>query len=274
MNWACHFRKLFSRLVGTAVLVVFGICGAPAQVPPQVGKDVPSKDFSILSIPPGAVVYKTLAELPESARASVLRAGTAGVTTQKTSEGMLFRIHNVDETVTTMIERKRERVIRLTIGPPNAGLPNYLSRSSFGTFKNDAMRVEKSASNGATLNAVYVFSSSNGLYLLQEWNYVADGGSVMRVVDFFNAKVNDIPAVFSVFRAPSGVEVRELNWVTDSSAFNLYYKGSGTNEQAYLQMLGLARSLGGRAPPVVEPIRAYPEPPIPFGAFVPNAPPP
>lgn len=80
--------------------------------------------------------------------------------------------------------------------------------------------------NGPTLNGpwtsvVRVFTCSNQIVMLSEWDYVADGGGITIVKEAMNTTVGKFPAQLSRKRSPSGKVMTELAWATDNKYFTL-----------------------------------------------------
>ena len=57
--------------------------------------------------------------------------------------------------------------------------------------------------------------------MLQEWDYVADGGGITIVKEAMNTTVGKFPAQLSRKRSPSGKVMTELSWATEKKYFTL-----------------------------------------------------
>jgi hypothetical protein len=76
--------------------------------------------------------------------------------------------------------------------------------------------------NGPWTNVIRVFKRDDGVVvMLNEWDYVADGGAVVTINEVMNAAVGNVPAMLSIKKSPSGKTATELAWATSKKYFTL-----------------------------------------------------
>ncbi len=77
--------------------------------------------------------------------------------------------------------------------------------------------------NGPWTSVVRVFKRNDGIIvMLREWDYVADGGSIIAIKELMNVTVANKPAMLTVKKSPSSENsITDLDWFTDTKHFTI-----------------------------------------------------
>ncbi|CAJ0784477.1 hypothetical protein [Ralstonia chuxiongensis] len=96
-----------------------------------------------------------------------------------------------------------------------------IDNSALSTCQYEGFLPDGPTLNGPWTSVVRVFSCGAQLVMLQEWDYVSDGGGITLVKEAMNTEVGKFPAQISKKRSPSGKIMTELSWATEKRYFTL-----------------------------------------------------
>ena len=126
------------------------------------------------------------------------------------------------------------------------GRATNLAKTKFDEFQLVGLMEAPQQSNAKNSTIVRIFEKQDGTSaMLQEWNYAADGGSVVQIKDFCNTDVRGVPATLALMKDSMGRSLWEIVWATERTQYTLYLRTSVDPEAAVSMLLGLARAIPG-----------------------------
>jgi hypothetical protein len=192
---------------------------------------VAPKPFRLKDLEPGEVKYIPLRQLPDDLRQKVEDQNRL-LEKRTTKSGIKYDLFDVGEVAIEMPANERLRLA----GKKAGAKIQDLSTTKFAALQEEGVSTEEAN------HVSRVFMDGNDIVLLREWDYLAARGSIFKVEENQNTKVNSTPAVFVALRSPNGI-LYQLAWTTPARDYNLYLRTIKEPDDAYARMLELASSI-------------------------------